>query len=485
MTLSDATRCLILFYAITNVDGRNAHGQSTSCSADSDSATTADRSLLHQRRWLFWGDSSEKDSNSSEKDSKGESSEKDSKDGNGKVDKYDQNYNVDADNPMDEAAAKNLTDYEALSGTKQEATKSSEGKLNEFDRNYTSDAHNPMDDAAAKGLTDNEALSGKNHEAADSSEKPEAKEASPKEEPTAATSAPAPTPATEAPAAATPVPPSPPAHEAAPPAPPAHEAAALVAKVASAIIQAPPVAATPENETEQSHNDGKFDSFDRDYLLDADNPMDAVAGKGLTDNEALSGKNRSSGKPGDNEASPKEKPPAGTSAPAANDAPANTQAPAPAPATKAPAATAPSPPEASATDEAPSATTAAASAETTTTLGHTVPLCGTRNDPSVSKTSLYYSAAPEGTPCVFGVDDRDEGAHCIMDDIKFGTFGWCWTNVPMDTWGSCNASCPLFGPLKVLEDKIDHLRQSLAGPASEAPAPATKAPAAAPSNATA
>jgi len=65
---------------------------------------------------------------------------------------------------------------------------------------------------------------------------------------------------------------------------------------------------------------------------------------------------------------------------------------------------------------------------------------------------------------VFGVDIRDEGAHCIMDDIKYGTFGWCWTNAQMDSWGSCNETCPLFGPLKVLEDKIDELRRDLLGP---------------------
>jgi len=28
----------------------------------------------------------------------------------------------------------------------------------------------------------------------------------------------------------------------------------------------------------------------------------------------------------------------------------------------------------------------------------------------------------------------------------------------MDTWGSCNETCPLVGPMKVLGNKIDELR---------------------------
>jgi len=361
MTLTNASRSLILFYAIANVSGRKQ--SAASCSGDGDPPVPA-MALLHQRRWLFFGDSSEKDS---EEDSE-------QPQGNGKLDKFDRNYVSDANNPMDDAATENLTDNEALSGKKKEATDLSESKVDE-------------------------ALSGKNKEANVSSE-------------------------------------------------------------------------------------SKVDKFDRNYLSDADNPMDDVAAKNLTDNEALSGKNHeaadSSGKPEANDASPKEEPPAATSAPATSAAPANTQVPAPTP-TKAPAAAAPAPTEMPAPGEAPSGSNVTSppntTTATTTTLGHTVALCGTRNDPSVSNMSLYYTAAPEGTPCVFGADDRDEGAHCIFDDVKYGAFGWCWTNVQMDTWGSCNATCPLFGPLKVLEDKLDRLRQSLPAPGN--------ATAAAPSNATA
>jgi len=373
MTLTDVARYLILFCVIANVSGHSAQSKSATCSEEGDPPVpeTADRSLLHQRRWLWWGDSRD-----------------------------------DSEQPH------------------------GEGKLDKFGRNYTSDAHNPMDAAAAKGLTDNEALSGKNHETAESSGQSKS------------------------------------------------------AKDAPAIAQGP--AATPENDSDRSHNHGKLDSFDRDYLADANNPMDAAAAKGLTDNEALSGKNHvaadSTGKPEPKDTSSKEEPPAAPSAPATKDAPAPTQVPAPAapaPGTEVPAAATPAPPEGAlakatptdtpdetptnSTNETPTNSPPNTTTETTTTLGHTVPLCGTRSDPSVSKMSLYYTVAPEDTPCVFGVDARDEGAHCIFEDIKYGAFGWCWTNVQMDSWGSCNKTCPLFGPLKVLEDKIDDLRRSLAG----------------------
>merc|ERR550514_700719 len=36
--------------------------------------------------------------------------------------------------------------------------------------------------------------------------------------------------------------------------------------------------------------------------------------------------------------------------------------------------------------------------------------CVTRHDPRA--TSWYAETAPDGTPCVFGVDPRDEGRHC-------------------------------------------------------------------------
>merc|ERR1719277_2698477 len=48
-----------------------------------------------------------------------------------------------------------------------------------------------------------------------------------------------------------------------------------------------------------------------------------------------------------------------------------------------------------------------------------------------------------------------------MDGGKFGSFGWCWTSKTMDKWGSCSEFCPLFGPSKVLESRIEALSKKL------------------------
>mmetsp|Transcript_25191 Transcript_25191/g.57946 ORF Transcript_25191/g.57946 Transcript_25191/m.57946 type:complete len:251 (+) Transcript_25191:123-875(+) len=78
--------------------------------------------------------------------------------------------------------------------------------------------------------------------------------------------------------------------------------------------------------------------------------------------------------------------------------------------------------------------------------------CATRTPP---EESVFYKTAPPGTPCIFGVDDRDEGAHCIIDDMKqTGSLGWCWTQDDKSEWGSCTESCPLFGQEAVLEEKV-------------------------------
>lgn len=69
--------------------------------------------------------------------------------------------------------------------------------------------------------------------------------------------------------------------------------------------------------------------------------------------------------------------------------------------------------------------------------------------------------AKNGTSCLFGIDDRDEGEHCIMEDGKYGSFGWCWTSQKKDTWGSCSEDCPLFGVFKILGKKIEKLRGQL------------------------
>jgi len=85
--------------------------------------------------------------------------------------------------------------------------------------------------------------------------------------------------------------------------------------------------------------------------------------------------------------------------------------------------------------------------------------CITREDPRVSST--FYITSPVGTPCVFGVDPRDEGSHCIMEGGNYGSFGWCFTSKSKKSWGSCSESCPLFGPSKVVGAKIDKLGSEL------------------------
>lgn len=79
--------------------------------------------------------------------------------------------------------------------------------------------------------------------------------------------------------------------------------------------------------------------------------------------------------------------------------------------------------------------------------------CVTRNDPRA--VAWWVESAPEGSPCVFGVDVEDEGSHCIFSDGKFGSSGWCWTEKDKSAWGSCSDSCPMYGPPAVLDSKID------------------------------
>jgi len=64
--------------------------------------------------------------------------------------------------------------------------------------------------------------------------------------------------------------------------------------------------------------------------------------------------------------------------------------------------------------------------------------------------------APEKTPCVFGADARDEGRHCIPE-TEYGSNGWCFTKSDLSAWGSCGDECPLFGPHKILGEKIDEV----------------------------
>jgi len=77
--------------------------------------------------------------------------------------------------------------------------------------------------------------------------------------------------------------------------------------------------------------------------------------------------------------------------------------------------------------------------------------CVTRKDPRLK--AWWASTAPEGTPCVFGVDARDEGSHCVAETL-YGSNGWCFTSADQSTWGSCGDTCPLFGPNKILGQKL-------------------------------
>mmetsp|Transcript_102537 Transcript_102537/g.306323 ORF Transcript_102537/g.306323 Transcript_102537/m.306323 type:complete len:248 (+) Transcript_102537:110-853(+) len=91
--------------------------------------------------------------------------------------------------------------------------------------------------------------------------------------------------------------------------------------------------------------------------------------------------------------------------------------------------------------------------EPNTTEANTT-VCVTHEDPLAK--SPGYTVSPPGTPCVFGIDERDEGSHCIMDE-DYGPFGWCWTSTYKNAFGSCSESCPLSGLAKKLGDRIDEL----------------------------
>lgn len=75
--------------------------------------------------------------------------------------------------------------------------------------------------------------------------------------------------------------------------------------------------------------------------------------------------------------------------------------------------------------------------------------------------TLFVSLSPPDTPCVFGVDPRDEGEHCIEEkgDL-YGSYGWCYTAEDGSSWGSCNQDCPLYGHMGILGDKVDGLEDS-------------------------
>jgi len=107
-------------------------------------------------------------------------------------------------------------------------------------------------------------------------------------------------------------------------------------------------------------------------------------------------------------------------------------------------------------------TDAASSSDNTTETNSTTgdaPACFTKRDERVKAWTMTTS--PEGTPCVFGVDPRDEGGHCIYDKGEFGSNGWCFTSKDGRYWGSCAAGCPLYGAHAAISSKIDALASDL------------------------
>lgn len=119
----------------------------------------------------------------------------------------------------------------------------------------------------------------------------------------------------------------------------------------------------------------------------------------------------------------------------------------------------------------PANTTDAAGDSTTTAPASTTNLtnatgaakstgCATRKDPRAE--AWFATTSPEGTPCVFGADDRDEGSHCI-EEYEYGSNGWCFTAADRSTWGSCNERCPLYGASAKIEKRIDSVSKQVQG----------------------
>jgi len=80
----------------------------------------------------------------------------------------------------------------------------------------------------------------------------------------------------------------------------------------------------------------------------------------------------------------------------------------------------------------------------------------------LAKSSMFGGhVSPIGTPCVFGIDPRDEGYHCMIDNGMYGSFGWCYTNKDRSSWGACNQDCPLFGLAKVIGNRLKNVTEDL------------------------
>lgn len=82
--------------------------------------------------------------------------------------------------------------------------------------------------------------------------------------------------------------------------------------------------------------------------------------------------------------------------------------------------------------------------------------CVTRLENRVTHSWTFFAkVSPPGTPCVFGVDPRDEGSHCIGEEgDAYGSYGWCFTAADKSEWGSCSEKCPLYGHMAQLGQKI-------------------------------
>jgi len=98
-------------------------------------------------------------------------------------------------------------------------------------------------------------------------------------------------------------------------------------------------------------------------------------------------------------------------------------------------------------------------ANATTNVTNVSTKCATRLDDRIQ--SWFSSPALPGSPCIFGVDVRDENSHCIYDGGLYGSFGWCFTTSDRSEWGACNEHCPLYGAPSSLGKKIDKVSKKL------------------------
>jgi len=80
--------------------------------------------------------------------------------------------------------------------------------------------------------------------------------------------------------------------------------------------------------------------------------------------------------------------------------------------------------------------------------------CVTVEDPRSVGAGWWSQTAKPGSPCVFGATAKDEGSHCV-EDFKYGSFGWCYTQKDQSEWGPCSEGCPLYGVHKDMGQEID------------------------------